>query len=219
MTRRQFRDDERHWYALDVVRQKEYVAGHIFNRLGWETFIPTTTRYRKRNRYAKAKVEVAYAALPGVVFVGFPEAPDWYRVMGMHLVNGVLSVDDRPRRIDVNDREWLAYRDSQNDGHLVIEKVKQNRYVKALQARTDVDVSTSSIHVEGRGILRAPEVQRHMKSNREFGQGDKVMVSDGPFRFSIGTVMQIAGPRANVLLPLFGGETEIDFPLGDLEAA
>jgi transcription antitermination factor NusG len=62
-------------------------------------------------------------------------------------------------------------------------------------------------------------VQKHMKSNREFGQGDKVMVSDGPFWLSSGTVVQIAGPRAKVLLPLFGGEAEIDIPLGDLEAA
>jgi transcription antitermination factor NusG len=219
MTRRQFERDERHWYALDVVRQKEYVAGHIFTRLGCETFIPTTTRYRKRGRYARAKVEVAYAALPGVVFVGFPAAPDWYRVLGMHLVNGVLSIDSRPRRIDIHDKEWIDYRAGQNNGHLVIEKVRQNRYVKALHARADVDVSTSSIHVEGRGILRAPEVQKHMTSNREFGQGDKVMVADGPFRFASGTVVQLSGERAKVLLPLFGGETEIDIPLGNLEAA
>jgi hypothetical protein len=45
------------------------------------------------------------------------------------------------------------------------------------------------------------------------------MVSDGPFWLSSGTVVQIAGPRAKVLLPLFGGEAEIDIPLGDLEAA
>lgn len=219
MTRRRFSDDELHWYALDVVRQKEYVAGHIFNRLGWETFIPTTTHYRRRNRYAKAKVEVAYAALPGVVFVGFPTTPDWYRVMGMHLVNGVLSIDDRPRRLDVKDREWLAWRSSQNNGHLVIEKLKQNRYIKAIGGRADVEVSTSSIHVEGRGLLRAPDVQKHMKSKREFGQGDKVMVSDGPFRFTSGTVVHLAGERAKVLLPLFGSETAIDIPLGNLEAA
>jgi transcription antitermination factor NusG len=214
-----FKDGDRHWYAIDVVRQKEYVAGHIFQRMGCETFIPTETRYRKRNRYVKAKVEVAYAALPGVVFVGFPRSPDWYRVMRMHLVNGVLSIDAKPRRIDTAEKEWIGYRAGQNDGHLVIEKVRQNRFIKALHARADVDVSVSSIHVEGKGLLRAPEVQKHMKSKKEFGQGDMVMVSEGPFRFSAGSVIQITGERAKVLLPLFGGETSIDIPLQNLEAA
>lgn len=217
--RRQFDEDELHWYAIDVVRQKEYVAGHIFQRMGCKTFIPTETRYRKRNRYAKGKIEVAYAALPGVVFVGFPKAPDWYRVMSMHLVNGVLSLNDRPHRIHTASKEWIIYRAGQNDGHLVVEKVKQNRYIKALGARADVEVSAASIHVQGKGILRAPEVQKHMKSKREFGQGDAVMVSEGPFRFSAGKVIHITGQRARVLLPLFGGEAEIDIPLQNLEAA
>jgi transcription antitermination factor NusG len=216
---RQYGGDARHWYAIDVVRQKEYVAGHIFQRMGCETFIPTETRYRKRNRYAKAKIEVAYAALPGVVFVGFPSAPDWYRVMSMHLVNGVLSYDDHPRRIDPEDKQWVAYRSSQNDGYLVIERVKQNRYIRDLKTRADVDVSAASIHVEGKGVLRAPAVQKHMKTKREFGEGASVMVSDGPFRFSAGKVIQITGHRAKVLLPLFGGETAIDIPLQNLEAA
>lgn len=217
MTRRQFTSDEPHWYALDVVRQKEYVAGHIFNRLGWETFIPTTTRYRKRNRYARAKVELAYAALPGLVFVGFPSPPDWYRVMRMHLVNGVLSTDGRPRRIDTHDPQWLAWRAGQSDGRLIVETVRQYRYVKELGRRSDIEVSAPSIHVEGRGLLRAPEVQRHMKSNREFDRGDRVLVSDGPFRFTTGTVVRIAGTRAKLLLPLFGGDTEIDIALEVLE--
>ena len=71
-------ETDMHWYALDVVRQKEYLAGRILQRrLGCATFIPTETRWRKPNRFAKSKREVAFAALPGTIFAGFPGGPDW----------------------------------------------------------------------------------------------------------------------------------------------
>lgn len=148
--RQEYADDELHWYALDVVRQKEYVAGHILNRMGCVTFIPTETRFRKQNRYRKGKIEVGYAAIPGTVFAGFPEAPDWFRVMNMHLVNGVLSVDDKPRRLDTSSEEWIKYRGRQLDGSLVIEK--QRVYFRGEL----VDKSVSLISLQGRGVLRSP---------------------------------------------------------------
>lgn len=213
-----FEGDDLHWYALDVVRQKEYVAGHIFQRMGCQTFIPTETRYRKRNRYAKAKLEVAFAALPGVVFVGFPSHPHWFDVMNMNLVTGVLSITDQPYRIDTSSREWKAYRATQLDGSMVVERIKQPIWDKVSRRHVDVERSAASIQVQGRGILRAPAAQKHMKTKREFREGDDAMVSDGPFRFNRVTVKQITGARAKVLLPLFGG-VETTIPLEDLEAA
>ena len=145
-----FDEDELHWYALDVVRQKEYVSGYIFNRMGCMTFIPTEMRFRKKNRYSKGKLEVAFPAIPGVVFVGFPGAPDWFRVMSMHLVNGVLSLDNTPRRIQTSSKDWLDYRARQTDGQLVLERHK----VKF--KGEEVERSVSLVRVQGRGVIRAP---------------------------------------------------------------
>jgi hypothetical protein len=151
---RQFDEDEAHWYALDVARQKEYVAAYLLQqRFGCVTFIPTSTRFRKRSRYVKskqAKIEVAYSALPGVVFCGFPSSPKWFHVMGMHLVNGVLSMDGEPHRIETSSKDWIEYRAHQLDGSLTIER-------QALMYRGGtVERSVALVQVQGRGVLRSP---------------------------------------------------------------
>ncbi|MET3924586.1 transcription termination/antitermination NusG family protein [Devosia sp. 2618] len=153
MGKRVYEDDEYHWYALDVVRQKEYVAGHILNRMGCVTFIPTESRFRKKTRYSKGKMEVAHASIPGTIFVGFPEAPNWFRVMALHVVNGVLSVDHRPRRIDTASREWIKYRGYQTDGHLTVERHKV--MVKVNGEQVEVERSVPLISMQGRGVIRS----------------------------------------------------------------
>jgi len=177
---RKFEDDELHWYALDVVRQKEYLAGYFLNKLGCMTFIPTETKFRKKNRYSKGKLEVAHAAIPGTIFVGFPGPPNWFRVMSMHLVNGVLSLPRSdggllPRRIDTASREWLHYRGAQIDGQLTVERhCVLHRGVK-------VERSVALVHVQGRGVLRS---HLQMKSKAS---------SDRP------VVIRAAGERARML--------------------
>lgn len=147
-----FDADELHWYAIDVVRQKEYLAGYQFQRRGCMTFIPTEMGFRKKNRYTKGKVEVARPGIPGTIFVGFPTAPDWYRVMSMHLVNGVLSTDDRPRRIDTASREWLEYRSRQLDGTLTLERHMVK--VRVDGEEVEVERSVALIRVQGRDVIR-----------------------------------------------------------------
>lgn len=180
MGKRQYDEDELHWYALDVVRQKEYVAGHILQRMGCMTFIPTETRFRKQNRYQKSKIEVGYAAIPGVVFCGFDGPPNWFRVMNMHLVNGVLSLDDKPRRIDTTAKDWIWYRGHQLDGSLVIEKQR------VMFRGQEVDRSAALIQVQGRGVLRSPLSIRAKAA------------SDRP------VVIRAAGERARMLGSLLG---------------
>lgn len=152
--RRKFDDDELHWYALDVARQKEYVAGYILERrFGCVTFIPTATRFRKRSRYVKSKhdrLEVAYAAMPGTVFCGFPSAPRWFDVMSITLVNGVLSMDSRPRRIDTAGEEWVEYRAHQLDGSLTVERQVM------VHRGAEIERSVALIQIQGRGVLRSP---------------------------------------------------------------
>ena len=150
MAKRKYEDFELHWYALDVTRQKELVAGYIFNKRGWVTFIPVRLSFQKKNKYAKSKIEVARPALPGTVFVGFPSPPNWYEVNSMHLVNGVLSVDHRYRRIDTADREWLDYRSGQLDGQLVLEKQM------VMYKGQEVPRTAALVQVQGRGVIRSP---------------------------------------------------------------
>lgn len=182
--RKTFGADELHWYALDVVRQKEFVAGYLLQKRGCMTFIPTETRFRKRNRYARGgKLEVAYAAIPGTIFVGFPGEPNWFEVMNMHLVNGVLSVDDQPRRIDTASAEWLDYRGHQRDGSLVLEK-------QVIRFKgEDVERTASLIHMQGRGVLRSPLSIKAKAS------------SDRP------VVIRAAGERARALGALLSNKT------------
>lgn len=208
-------DPELHasWYALDVVRQKEYLAGYFINQMGFRTLIPTETRWRKKSRYTKGKVEVPFAAVPGVIFVALPASPPWLRILELSLVTGVLSVGDMPMPLDVG--ELMRYMAGQLDGHLVVERVKVRG-----KGGVPVDGSRRSIFVQGRGVLRAPAEQRHMRSNREVKSGGQAMVAEGPFRFTTVTVQKIVGARAKVLLPLFGadGGVPMDVPLENLEA-
>jgi hypothetical protein len=185
--RREFDDDEAHWYALDVMRQKEYVAAYLLQRrFGCMTFVPTQTRFRKRSRYVKSaqsKIEVAYPAVPGVVFCGFPAAPEWFHVMGMHLVNGVLSMDGRPHRIETASREWIDYRAHQLDGSMTIERQV------FLYGGGEVERSVKLIQIQGRGVIRSP------LSIKARAGGDRPLV-----------VIRAAGERARQLGAILGGK-------------
>lgn len=189
MARRRFDDDELHWYALDVVRQKEFVAGLIFNKRGWVTFIPTETRFRKKNRYTKSKgLEVAHPEIPGTVFVGFPTAPNWFEVMKIHLVNGVCSPDRRIRRIDTCSRDWLRYRARRLDGQLVLERHKVE--VRVEGEICEVERTVPMVRVQGRAAVRAPW---HLKSKAG---------ADRPL------VITMAGTRAEKLKGMFASAEE-----------
>lgn len=212
--------DEGCWYALDVVRQKEYLAGYFLLKMGYETFIPTETRWRKKHPYARRKVEVAFAAVPGCIFVELPPSPPWLTILELPAVAGVLSIGDVP--VPVDSKQLGEYRAGQLDGRLVIERVKKPFRVDGVTVQ--VDRSERSIFVQGRGILRAPKEQKHMRSNHEVREGGQAMIAEGPFRLSSGRVVKISGARARVLLPLFGAEASaeggvtVSVPLGNLEA-
>lgn len=177
---RTFDADELHWYALDVARQKEYVAGYLLNKMGAMTFIPTETKFRKKTRHSKGKIEVAYAAFGGLVFAGFPAAPNWLRVRSIGLINGVLSIPDSkgrvyPRRIDTSSREWINYRARQTDGQLTIER---HRITHNGQ---EVERSVPLISVQGKGVIRSPAMLKNKAS------------ADRPM------VVRAAGERARML--------------------
>lgn len=190
--RKHFEGDELHWYAIDVVRQKEYLAGYQFQRRGCMTFIPTEMGFRKKNRYTKGKLEVARPGMPGTIFVGFPAAPNWYEVMNMNLVNGVLSLDDRPRRIDTASREWVNYRAHQLDGSLSIERHKVK--VKVDGEEAEVERSVALIRVQGRDVIRT-----HGNLKAKAGSHRPV-------------VIRAAGERARVLGAILEASAKSEIP-------
>ncbi len=77
------------------------------------------------------------------------------------------------------------------------------------------------------GVTQSPEAERHMRSGKEFGEGDMVDIVDGAFRGFTVKVHAIEGAEAKVLLPLFGGQDGgtdetahlVPVPLGYLERA
>lgn len=193
MARRKFDDDELHWYAIDVVRQKEFLAGYFFNKRGCRTFIPTETKFQKRSRYAKSKIEVVRAEFPGVVFVGFPTAPNWLDVMSMNLVNGVLSIPDGmgrvyPRRIDTSTKDWLNYRSTRLDGQMTLERQI------ILHKGHEIERSVQLVHVQGRGVVRSStSLKAKASSDRPV-----VINAAGERAKMLGGILHAAAERNNV---------------------
>lgn len=107
------------WYAFLVPAQKEYVAAHILKRRGIDTFVPTETRWRFPNRYAKSrkkKEEVAFPVIPRYVFAGFDGTPPWYRLFQMPLITAVVGIGDDAKRM--HGRVFEAFMASQCNGSL-----------------------------------------------------------------------------------------------------
>ena len=92
--------DERHWYALRVRPQAEYVVSYLLLKGGVEAFVPTETRFRRRTRYAAQKAEFAYPLIPGLIFAGFPGEPAWYYLLRNPLILGVEGTSRQAWRLD-----------------------------------------------------------------------------------------------------------------------
>lgn len=161
-----YEPDELRWYALDVMRQREYVAGLMLSRRGCVTYIPTETHTRRRSRYARNKIEVAQPIIPGVVFCGFPGQPEWFHIMRIHLVNGVLSLDGQPRRFDTAGKDWLDFRAHNLDGFMRIERHEVETPIGKVQRSVPV------IEVQGKGVIRT-----HASVKTEAGRNRPVVRS------------------------------------------
>lgn len=90
------------WYAALVAPQKEFIAENILRQLGVECFVPFRTEWRRRNKFAKAKSRMRYAAIPRYVFIGV-ENNRWAPVFASDYVKGVLSENGEPRPLDEED--------------------------------------------------------------------------------------------------------------------
>lgn len=63
-----------------------------------------------------------------------------------------------------------------------------------------------------------PTAHKYMKTHKEFAEGDRVMVTDGPLTDQIFTVEKIVGNKAHVLLELFNMSHDVELTLDALAA-
>lgn len=88
-----FQVDNLHWYALRAPANKELATAETLARRGYSCLVPTETKFRRANRYAKRKREIILPIFPRYVFCGFAErTPPWYDVFRLPLVQGVVSI-------------------------------------------------------------------------------------------------------------------------------
>lgn len=90
-----------------------------------------------------------------------------------------------------------------------------------------VGVGETPWRMDGRKVARflrqymeteAPDAEQHMRTHREFGEGDMVQVVQGSLTGFTVRVHRIEGAVAKVLVPLFGkAEQELALPLANLE--
>lgn len=202
------------WYALIVPPGKEYVAALLLERRwGCRTYVPTETRWRRRNRYCKSKEEFAFAVAPRYVLAGFSGLPRWFDVLTSPAITDVIRLNDNPKRLD---RTTAIFDRAGNCRRLTDEFLA--RYMAGTSnGRLDV--------AEGRVVTdaRAAQAERWMRTHKEFKAGDEVEIVSGPFRDRRVTVLEINGHMARLDLELFGGAdgggVSVEVPVMDLEAA
>lgn len=142
--------EERHWFALRVKPQAEYVVSHLLLNAGVEAFVPTETRFRRRTRYAAQKAEFAYPQVPGLVFAGFPGEPAWYWLLRNPLVLGVEGTSRTAWRLDFH--MIVGFLARTQTGRLELTEDKDGGHLRM-------------IRVGGR-LLRSPTTQVRVVSKR-----------------------------------------------------
>lgn len=107
------------WYALRVTPQREYVAAFHLSQRGIETFVPTETRWRWANRYArsrKAKREVEFPVMPHYVFAGFAGPVPWLHVFETPFVHSVVGHSGQPWQL--KGKDWDGFKAAHRNGFL-----------------------------------------------------------------------------------------------------
>ena len=201
--------DPRHWYALIARPGREYVAALALEcHWGCKTYVPTETRWRRRNRYCKAKEQFAFAVAPRYVLAAFPSQPHWLFVLNEPSITDVIRLDGQPKRLDRS----TAIFDRAGNCRRLTDEFLERYMARTPNGRLDL--------AEGRVMTAAmaPTEEQWMTTHKEFKAGDEVEIVSGPFRDRRVTVLEINGHMARLDLELFGG-APVEVPVRDLEAA
>lgn len=188
------------WCAFTVPAQREYLAAYFLRTVvGATTYVPTETRWRRHNRHSRAKDEIAFPVAPRYVWAGFAGEPPWWDISQIPMISGVVGI--------------------QGKAALFGGKTFDKFVATIPNGELRVGNGERRVYINGRGVFRAPREQRHMRTHKEFGIGDLVVVTTGPFADMKFKVENIRGKNATVLMPMLldGGLREVSIPLGVLE--
>lgn len=108
VARQKMRDQDFVWHVLFVPQQKEFIAQKIITQ--WVVnngqrldqspagyvYLPLNARWRRESRYTRKKKRFAYPVIPGCLFFGTRnDASCWFALLRLHIVSGMMRVDDR----------------------------------------------------------------------------------------------------------------------------
>lgn len=86
------------WFVVFALSGQEFAAQKLLRHWGASAYLPLRSKWRRLNRYQRVKERVAYPAIAGSLFVGFPshEVP-WFDIFrSLPSVYGVLGVTGKP---------------------------------------------------------------------------------------------------------------------------
>jgi transcription antitermination factor NusG len=97
------------WYALKVMRQREFLAEQILTAEGFTIFVPIEHNLRYAHRRSKRRLLLARPAFPGHIFVGINPGENMGRLDDFRFVQGFVSVDGKgPTRFTHKDMHQIC---------------------------------------------------------------------------------------------------------------
>lgn len=96
------------WHIVRINRADEFRAQTMLSRLGVWVFLPTETKWRRLNRYAKEKRQRDYPLLARYLIVGLVKGgPGWLALFKTGYIKGVVCENGRPYRLYQQEVEAL----------------------------------------------------------------------------------------------------------------
>lgn len=87
------------WFILRTAPREEMRATLLLERKGHAVLNPRECVFRRKNRYYKPKVHVLRPLANGYLFGGFMVQPNWFDVLAIASLIGVVGLDGRPRQV------------------------------------------------------------------------------------------------------------------------
>ena len=91
------------WYAAVVTPQQEGEAVRQLIELGYEAFVTSELRYRRKHRADKTKKGIEYPLIPGLVFVGVDDYLTLSAIWKLDIIHGFLGSGPSSSRLRAKD--------------------------------------------------------------------------------------------------------------------
>lgn len=200
------------WFAAVVAPGRERVASMLLADAGVSAMVPLRRVMARVSRRRAGRAARLTPLLPGLVFVGLPAPERVERAMAL-----VAQARDARRAAVGLGPRWAALPDAGVLGWgavmacpLVAGVIGEDRPRELDPAQVARLVALSADAPAGTRAARLAHAVR---------QGDRVRVLEGPFRGALMTVESLRGDVAELVLTLFGRQTQATAALDMLEPA